>query len=127
MELIVWDELPKFSGVKGIYVVINRVSRDRYVGSAENVRKGVEEHRAAIEENCAIAMPRMLKDFQSFGIDSFRFGVIERVRDGTPLERHLNGWCVLLRPYYNAEQPYKAGNWVELPHDVKAHLQVLLH
>ena len=127
MELIDWEDRAKFGGVQGIYVVINRVSRDRFVGSTQNVRRSVEEHRTALEEDCAVAMPRMLKDFQSFGIDSFRFGVVERVRDESGLERHLKGWCVLLRPYYNPEHEYKAGNWVELAHDIKEHLNVLLH
>ena len=126
MELIHWGDRAKYHGTAGIYVVINRISRDRYVGQAHDIRAHLEQHRSDMEENCAVALPRMLGDFQQYGIDSFRFGLAELIRDVAQLDRKEGGWCTLLRPYYNAQSEFKRHNWLDLPDDIKALLGVLL-
>ena len=126
MELIHWGDRAKYAGVQGIYVVINRISRDRFVGKAHDLARHLEQHRSDLEDNCAVAMPRMVADFKSYGIDSFRFGLAEKVRDVEQLDRKEEGWCTLLRPYYNAQMDFKRHNWVQLPDDIKSLLGVLL-
>lgn len=128
IERVEWSKRSEFRSVQGIYVIINTVTRDRYVGKAINVCSRLEQHVYKIRTNCRIEMPKMCEDFEKHGFKSFRFGLAERVPEAGRLDERETWWWNFFQPYYNMQNcNFSRHNWDSLGLDAQTLLLPLMN
>lgn len=91
----------------GIYVIINEVTGDCYVGQAQNVRRRWWVHRADLNGNRS-KTPILFNAWQKYGEKSFTFHVLTRCPIDDLLAWELY-WYLELNPRYNCGEPSLGG------------------
>lgn len=83
----------------GVYLITNTITGRRYVGQSKNIKRRFMEHRtpnASLKHKGSI----FIEDIKKYGIDSFRFEVLEECAESQLLEREM-AWIDTIRPEYN--------------------------
>lgn len=88
-------EIPKKSG---IYCFTNLINNRQYVGASNNIKRRYSEHISPKRKNLPFAI---YKAFKKYGIENFKFEVLEIVEDCNILFQKEIYWIAKLKPRYN--------------------------
>ena len=90
--------------ISGVYKITNTITGEFYIGSSKNMKRRWREHKSpsAWEKR---SNNRMYQDMQRFGVDKFKFEIIEETTELKQCEQY---WMNLLKPKYNN---YNAKGW----------------
>lgn len=61
----------------GVYLIENSKTKRRYVGSSSNVERRIKTHKQHLEKGCHNNR-KLQKDHDLYGIDSFKFTILEK-------------------------------------------------
>lgn len=83
--------------ISGVYKIVNTVTGEFYIGSSKNIKRRWSNHKckSTWKNN---PNSKLYKDMQRFGIDKFKFEIIEKT---TELKQREQYWMNLLKPKYN--------------------------
>lgn len=91
-------KLSETNNVCGIYKITNLINNKKYIGSSKNIGNRWHSHRnSCLWEKLNFGL---YKDFINYGLDKFRFDVIEICNERELLDREQY-WILLLNPEYN--------------------------
>jgi len=84
----------------GVYAIVNRDTRDMYVGSATMVSRRWRAHRNAINKKSHYNT-RLQRAFDKYGFEAFEWEIIEFVDDKVKLIQREQIWIDFFQPVYN--------------------------
>lgn len=61
----------------GVYLIENSVTKRKYVGSSSNIDRRIKTHKQHLEKGCHNNR-KLQKDHYLYGIDSFKFTILEK-------------------------------------------------
>ena len=70
-----WQDI---GNVSGIYIILNKINNNWYVGSAVDVKKRWRHHKFSLKNNCH-RNSHLQRSYNSHGIETFEFHLIEMV------------------------------------------------
>ena len=83
--------------IAGIYKITNNITGDFYVGSSKNIKHRWANHKClSTHKQCLNS--KLYKDMTEFGLDNFKFEVLEETAD---LKKREQYWIDQLKPSYN--------------------------
>lgn len=88
-----------YSTKPGVYKIINIKTGNIYIGSSKNLSVRISSHKSLLRKNYPDNI-RIRADLNLYGIDSFKFEVLEYCEDSIKKERE-QFYYDLLKPYYN--------------------------
>lgn len=83
-----------------IYAIVNKTTRDMYVGSAVAVNRRWAAHRRALRDKCHHSQ-RLQRAFDKYGPDAFDWEIVQFVNDRTKLIDREQFWINFFAPAYN--------------------------
>ena len=83
--------------IAGVYSITNNVTGDLYVGSSKNIKKRWVDHKCPSVHK-QHPNSKLYKDMAEFGLDNFKFEVLEKTAD---LKKREQYWIEKLSPTYN--------------------------
>lgn len=83
----------------GIYSITNTLNGMAYIGATNNFKRRWLEHKYSMS-TCANKNP-IYYDMREYGIENFKFEIIEEVKDNSILYDREIYWINKLKPYYN--------------------------
>ena len=83
--------------ISGVYKITNNITGDFYIGSSKNIKQRWYSHRDKIFWQQRPGM-RLYQAFIKYGLDNFKFEVIEETVDLKEREQY---WIDTLKPSYN--------------------------
>lgn len=105
----------------GIYILINKETKNRYIGMSNNIPRRFMEHRAPSRlKQKGLVLYRALK---KHGVKKFMFSILEVVDNVNDLPERERYWIDLLKPEYNMNDG-GLGNSAPLSEEVKELLRV---
>ena len=85
--------------ISAVYKITNTITGDFYIGSSKNVKKRWADHKVPSTWKQHLNNPMYL-DFQKYGLDKFKFQVIEEVEEAS-LKEVEQKLIETLNPTYN--------------------------
>ena len=83
-----------------IYKIQNKVNSKVYVGSTKNIQKRWNNHKSELRNN-KHSNAHLQSSFNKYGIDNFKFSVIEEVDETSGLIQREQHYMDILEPEYN--------------------------
>lgn len=83
--------------IAGIYKITNNITGESYIGSSKNIKKRWANHKSPSQWASKPGM-RLYQAFINYGLDNFKFEVIEET---TRLKEREQYWIGALKPAYN--------------------------
>lgn len=90
--------------MKGIYIIINRVNGNKYIGLSNNIHRRFWEHKSSKKKRNST---NLIKAFKKYHVDNFDFQILELVDDESKLAEREMFWIESIKPEYNMN---KGGN-----------------
>ena len=85
--------------VSGVYKITNTITNDFYIGSSKNIKQRWTSHRSSSTwDRCPNS--RMYQDMAQYGLNSFKFEIIEETETDNLLEKEQY-YIDALNPSYN--------------------------
>jgi group I intron endonuclease len=110
-------EIPKKSGV---YCFTNLINGRQYVGASNNIKRRHSEHISPKKRKLKYAI---YQAFNKYGLENFRFEVLEIVDDCTILFEKEIFWIETLKPRYNHNKGGLGNLGMEVKESVKSILR----
>lgn len=110
-------EIPKKSG---IYCFTNLINGRQYVGASNNIKRRYSEHISPKRRNIPFAI---YKAFKKYGIENFKFEVLEIVEDLSILFEKEIAWIDILKPRYNQNKGGLGNLGMQVKESVKSVLR----
>lgn len=112
-------EVPKKPGV---YCFTNLINGRQYVGASNNIKRRYQEHISPKRKNLLFAI---YKAFNKYGIENFKFDVLEIVEDCSIVFEREVFWIEKLNPRYNHNKGGLGNVGLSLKDSVKQKLRDL--
>lgn len=94
--------------MKGIYKITNNITGNFYIGSSNNIFRRFREHKnVAFNIKSKNYKYPIYRAIRKYGIDNFKFEVLEKLNEETDLINREKYWFNKLKPYYNQIEPVK--------------------
>lgn len=89
----------------GVYIMTNKVNGCRYVGYSKDIEWRLNENKRQLREGTfGINYPQLTKDYQTFGEESFSYGILQvTANDQALMNEQSEYWKDLINPEYNRQ------------------------
>ena len=84
----------------GVYKITNNITGDFYIGSSKNIESRWAGHKC-LSTHKRHPNSKLYKDMASYGLDNFKFEVLEETAD---LHNREQYWIEQLKPSYNSKR-----------------------
>ena len=95
----------KLNYAAGVYIIYNKITSDCYVGSTICFNERLTKHLSSL--NTGKVSEKLGGAIKEYGIENFKFLVIEEIEDVSLLEKKENYWITKLSPKYNHQKRIK--------------------
>ena len=83
--------------ISGVYKITNIITGEFYIGSSKNIESRWAKHKC-LSTHKQHPNSKLYKDMAEFGLDNFKFEVLEETAD---LKKREQYWIDQLKPIYN--------------------------
>ncbi len=86
--------------ISGVYKITNTITNECYIGSSIDIKKRWMEHQH-LSTWKKQPNKKLYIDFQKYGLDKFKFEILEEMEETTNLKEKEQYYIDLLKPSYN--------------------------